>query len=263
MPTLILPPRFTNDTNLMRKAAIEVGWDVERLSGWRPPSELRYADPVLYGEPLFAAVVADTLGLSLIEPPFHWLTTLSHHWTRRRIQFTTLADARNERQRMFIKPADDKCFPARIYESGAELPTTKILPDETPVLISDPVHWGIEFRCFVLHRQLQTLSIYLRNGDLAQRNDGTWDSSAIEYKQAQHFISDLLADDNVAIPPAAVIDIGMIVDCGWAVIESNAAWGSGVYGCDPSLVLGVIRRACLVRDYVTPSDAKWVQVRST
>jgi hypothetical protein len=262
MPTLVLPPRFTEDTNLVRKAAIEAGWDVERLSGWQPPPELRNADPVLYGEPLFAAVVADTLGLSLIEPPFHWLTTLSDHWTCRQIRFTTLGDARNECHRMFIKPADDKCFPARVYESGSELPSTEILPDETPVLISEPVRWGVEFRCFVLRRELQTHSIYSRDGELAQREDGTWDSTATEHEQAQEFICDLLADHDVAIPPATVIDIGMIVDRGWAVVESNPAWGSGIYGCDPSLVLGVIRRTCLARDHLTPADAEWVPIRS-
>lgn len=263
MPTLVLPPRFTDDTNLVRKAAIVAGWDVERLSGWRPPPELRHADPVLYGEPLFAAVVADMLGLSLIEPPFHWLTTLSDHWTRRRIRFTTLAEARNERQCMFIKPADDKCFPARVYESGSELPTNDVLPDDTPVLVSEPVRWGVEFRCFVVDRQLQTHSIYSRDGDLAQLDDGTWDLTAIEHKQAQQFVSDLLADDDVVIPPATVVDVGIVVGQGWAVVESNPAWGSGIYGCDPSMVLGVIRRACLSRDHVTPNDSKWVPVRSS
>jgi hypothetical protein len=263
MPTLVLPPRFTDDTNLVRKAAIEAGWKVERLSGWRPPPELRRADPGLYGEPLFSAVVADALGLSLIEPPFNWLTTLPKKWTRRPVRFTTLANARCEPRRMFIKPADDKCFPARIYESGTELPTNDILPGETPVLISEPVRWGVEFRCFVRDRTLQTHSIYSREGELAQRDNGTWESTPSEHREAQEFISDLLTDDEVAIPPAAVIDIGVIVDRGWAVVESNPAWGSGIYGCDSAMVLDVIRRACLSRDRVTPEEAKWVPVRST
>ncbi len=110
MPTLVLPPRFTDDSNLLRKAAIEAGWEVERLSGWRPSPELRQVDPVLYGEPLFAAAVAGMLGLALIEPPFNWLTMLADPWTKRNIRFTTLASARNEIRPMFIKPADDKWF---------------------------------------------------------------------------------------------------------------------------------------------------------
>jgi hypothetical protein len=262
MPTLVLPPRFTDDTNLVRKAAIEAGWEVERLSGWRASPELRHSDPVLYGEPLFAAVVADALGLTLLEPPFNWLTTLSDSWTRRHIRFTTLADAKRESSRMFIKPADDKCFPARVYQSGLELPSIDVLPDQTPVLVSEPVRWGVEFRCFVMDRQLHTHSIYSRDGLLAQREDGSWDAANAENEQAERFIADFLADERVSIPPATVIDVGIIADRGWAVVESNPAWGSGIYGCEPKSVLSVIRRACVQRDRLNATDAEWVPVRT-
>ncbi len=94
MPTLVLPPRYTEDTNRVRKAAAEAGWGVERLQGWRAPDSLRDSGPVLYGEPLFAAVVADTLGLAMIEPPFDWLTTIPREWLRREVRFMTLAEAR-------------------------------------------------------------------------------------------------------------------------------------------------------------------------
>jgi len=61
MPTLVLPPRFTPDTIAVGHAAAAVGWEVERLPSWRAPEWLRGQDVVLYGEPLFAAVVADEL----------------------------------------------------------------------------------------------------------------------------------------------------------------------------------------------------------
>lgn len=32
---------------------------------------------------------------------------------------------------------------------------------------------------------------------------------------------------------------------GWAVVEQNAAWGSGIYGCDPEEVLEVLRFAAI------------------
>jgi hypothetical protein len=41
-----------------------MGWGVERLSSWRVPDWLKGQDVVLYGEPLFAAVVADELGVA-------------------------------------------------------------------------------------------------------------------------------------------------------------------------------------------------------
>jgi hypothetical protein len=40
-----------------------------------------------------------------------------------------------------------------------------------------------------------------------------------------------------------VVDVGVIPGRGWAAVELNACWASGVYGCDPAAVLGVLRQA--------------------
>ena len=42
---------------------------------------------------------------------------------------------------------------------------------------------------------------------------------------------------------ARTFDVRIIEDRGWAVVEQNAAWGSGIYGCDPEQVLEVLRVA--------------------
>ncbi len=60
----------------LRNAAIELGWNVERLRTWHPPDALVGRDVVPYGEPLFAAVVADSLQLALIEPQLSWMAEL-------------------------------------------------------------------------------------------------------------------------------------------------------------------------------------------
>lgn len=262
MPTLVLPPRYTEDTNRVRKAAMDADWDVERLSGWRAPDWLREKEPVLYGEPLFAAVVADSLGLALLEAPFDWLTTVPRELVRREIRFMTLGEARNE-GRAFFKPDDDKCFAARVYESGNELPDSSVLPDSTPVLVSEPVQWSIEFRCFVLQNQLMTLSPYLRDGQLCRAADGSWPASDDEVHAATEFIQQVLSDSRIEIPPAIVLDVGIIEGRGWAVIESNAAWGSGLYGCDATQVLDVIQRACMCKRDVSSAESKWLPVRTT
>jgi ATP-grasp domain, R2K clade family 2 len=57
------------------------------------------------------------------------------------------------------------------------------------------------------------------------------------------FVETILADDRIEIPAATVIDVGIIRGRGWAVVEQNAAWGSGLYGCDPLKVLEVLRSA--------------------
>ena len=58
MPTLVVPPRITPDTDAMLAAALAAGWDAERLVSWRVTAGLSQHDPVLYGEPLFADVVS-------------------------------------------------------------------------------------------------------------------------------------------------------------------------------------------------------------
>lgn len=263
MPTLILSPRFTDDANAMRKAAEVSGWNVERLSSWRAPEWLRTAEPVVYGEPLFAAVVADSLGLVLLEPPFPWLTTLPREFLRREVRFMTIAGARHIPARSFIKPADDKCFPARVYDSGAELLSMDWLADSTPVLASEPVQWSIEFRCFVLERRILSFSPYSRNGELCQDADGCWPCSDRERTSAYEFLAGVLDDSRVSLPPAVVVDVGEIKDSGWAVVESNPAWGSGIYGCDPIEVLRVLQRACMSQADVTEADRRWLPKRGT
>ncbi len=57
------------------------------------------------------------------------------------------------------------------------------------------------------------------------------------------FVGKILADDRIDLPRTAVLDVGVIAGRGWAVVEQNAAWGSGIYGCDPVQVLEVLRYA--------------------
>lgn len=260
MPTLVLPPRFTPDTIAVGQAALTAGWPVERLSSWRVPESLRGQDVTLYGEPLFAAVVADDLGLVLLEPPFDWLVTLPAEYRKRDIRLATLQQARRLRKPAFVKPADDKCFLAAVFPSGEQLPGEAVLPGQIAVLIAEPVRWTVEFRCFILERAVVTLSPYLRQGELAQSPEGNWQDDRTE--QARAFAAAVVADGSVALPPAIVMDVGVIEGHGWAVIEANAAWGSGIYGCDPADVLRVIRRACLPQDQVSAADRLWIIERS-
>ncbi len=107
MPLLLLPPRVTPDSQALQQAAVEMGWSIVRLENWRPPSRLREADLVLYGEPLFADIVAEPLGLALVEPTPDWLTLVPRRYLQRAIYYTTLTEARHSSKTLFIKPALD------------------------------------------------------------------------------------------------------------------------------------------------------------
>jgi ATP-grasp domain, R2K clade family 2 len=244
MPTLILTPRFTDDSQALWRAAGQLGWHVERLVSWRVPADLRtVAEPVLYLEALFGPILAEQFGLRLHEPAIDWLPRLPEEFRKRQISLMPLRAARQLVEPAFIKPPNDKSFPARVY-TGRELPEG--YDEESPVLVAEVVKWESEFRCFVLDRQPMTLSVYLRDGEL-QREQG-FASSAVELAEAEATVRSVLADPRVDVPRAAVLDVGVIAGRGWAVVEQNAAWGSGIYGCDPVRVLEVLRHAAVSVD---------------
>jgi hypothetical protein len=259
--TLILSPRYTPDSITLSGEASSTGWRVERLTSWRAPIHLKNSQPVIYGEPLFVAAVCEALSLAAFEPPFSWVADIPYHYRLREVEFTDLAKARTQNRPAFIKPADDKCFQAAVYNSGRDLPSPDALPDSTPVLISEPVSWAIEFRAFVLHRQVMTLSVYSRNGDLAQSPEGDWPASQLETATAFDFATRVISDSTICLPPSVVVDVGLIPDRGWAVVEANASWASGIYGCDPARVLQVLSAAFRPTSDLSQADSIWVPPR--
>ncbi len=203
------------------------------------PDELHaVAEPVLYLEALFGPTLAEQFSKRLLEPPIDWLPRLPRDYRLREIELMTLGEARTTVRPAFIKPPNDKSFPAAVY-TGATLPAE--YPDDMPVLVSEIVKWEKEFRCFILNRKLQTQSIYLREGQLQRENE--FESSEGEDAEVIAYVEALLADPRVELQRTAVLDVGIITGKGWAVIEQNSAWGSGIYGCDPKAVLGVLRFA--------------------
>ena len=255
MKSLILPPRFSPDSIALRGAAIEANWHVERLQSWRVSDSLKTEDVAIYGESLFCAVVADQLSLFLLEPPFQWLAEIPKEYRLRDVTFCNLAEAKGFREQAFFKPADDKCFAAKVYDNGASLPVPEVLPDDTPVLISEPVEWNAEFRFFVLNGEIQTFSPYSRNGELIQDVNGDWLASEEETEQAVSLCRGLLENFASSLPPSVVVDVGEIVGRGWAVVEANPCFASGIYGCDASKVLQVIERASVRK--LTAKDERW------
>jgi hypothetical protein len=254
MPTLLLPPRITEDSVKLWRATIAAHWDTLRLDHWIAPAGLDPAEIVIYGGYFIA--LAQDLGISLLVPPNDWLASLSHDLTKRNVRFMPLPDARKLPDRAFYKPADDKCFLAKVYSSGAELPPKGELPDDVPVLISEIVEWEIEFRCFILDGKVVALSPYLRNHQRLEIDDGSFPASDAELEQAEVFASHV-ASTQAASPPGVVIDVGIIKGKGWAVIEANQAWGSGIYGCDPAAVLPVLRRVCIPTKSLSDADRHW------
>ena len=172
MPTLVLSHRYSPDSNALFAAALAADWDVERLHSFRCPEGLAARDPVFYGETLLADAIAEELGIVLLEPTADWLPQLPERYRLRDVRLTTLAEALTVGERAFVKPTDEKCFPARVYANGASIAPDPVLPQDLPVLVSEPVVFEVEFRFFVLERSVSALSPYIRAGEIARNAAG-------------------------------------------------------------------------------------------
>lgn len=250
MPTLILSPRYSDDSITLRRAAISLGWDVMRLASWRPPEDFEPEEPVLFGEPLFNTVVAEQLGLAVVEPPEDFLVRLPEQYVKRRVRLTTAAEARTLPGPLFLKPPNRKTFPARVYGSGADLPE---MPEDDPVLASEPVEWAAESRFFIRERRVRAWSPYWLHGALARKDD-EWVVDHDMAEATKELVDGLLDEMSVELPVAFVLDAGVIRDRGPAIVEANEASGAGIYGCDPRDVLEVLRAATIRNEGVEGSQ---------
>lgn len=242
MTTLMLSPQASEDSQRLRAAALQLGWKVVRWSSWHKPPGLPEHDLCLYASPLFGERVSQLTGLQLAEPPDDWLTHLPEELLKRTVTLTTLEQARQREERLFYKPAAFKTFPAGVYQSGRELPGPEQADGDNPVLLSDVVHWESEFRFFLLDGHCLTGSVYYRNGQSGQVGT-SWPSEPEEYQQARKAAESAYSATSDRLPRSVVIDTGFIRDKGWAVIEANPSWGSGIYGSEPEQVLRVIAEA--------------------
>jgi hypothetical protein len=245
---LITQPRVGtsyNETLALHFAARELGWEVlPAPGGWRLDDDLikSGAKGIPYGSQTFCEVIAQQMNWTLKANPFDWLARIPRVYARRHIDFMTLGQAKKITERKFIKPADDKCFDAKVYEPG-EFKPHEIIADDYPVLVSDPVTFDLEYRFFVDGKRGRTWSNYICYDQIA--NPKFWDMVPYSEEAIDDFVDNLLYDlplDGVETLPS-VIDIGRIPGKGWAVIETNQAWASGLYGCDPMAALKVMAQA--------------------
>lgn len=240
MTTLIMSSRHSEDDQALWRAALGRGWSIVRARGITLP-EITNGEVVIYVEALYGPTIAKLIGCRLLDPPEDWLVMLPYEFKKREVRLTTLRQARELTHHCFIKPPNDKLFVAQVYDSGASLPLE--FDSEMAVLVADPVQWTVEYRCFCLDGRVRTLSPYVRSGVHARTTE--YFASNEELEAATEFAAKVLSVTRDFTPRAIVIDVGRIADVGWAVVEANAAWGSGIYGCDPDIVLDVIRHATI------------------
>jgi hypothetical protein len=250
VPTIVLSPRFHGDSQDMWRAAVTRGWDVHRAIRYRGPEN---ADECfVYGEIMFADMMAERLDLGLLDPPNDWLANLSKSWTLRTIEFCTAETLPSFDTRHFVKPANDKVFQYGVYENARDVPLRYVDP-KCPVLVSEVVAFDLEVRLYVLDGKILTSEYYRLVGDHEEQD---------VRDAANEFGAAVLERYGDQLPSAVVLDVGHIEEQGWAVVEANQAYASGIYGgADVNAVLDVCRRAAGQMSNVRESDRKFLRSR--
>jgi ATP-grasp domain, R2K clade family 2 len=221
-------------------------------------------DVLYYGATDRALEAADRFRLALLEPPFDLLARLPAEFRRRAVEFARFGDLGRLKAPTFVKPADalDKAFDAGVYANARDIRAPKGVDADSPVLLSEPVEWSAEYRCFVLDGEVAAWSPYISFGRPSWKPFGRGTRPAQAPAGVRAFCERLLRS-GVAFPPAFVVDVGPIDDRGWAVVEFNPVWSSGLLGADPGKVLEVLRRACRPAAGLGEADRRWVVNRPT
>src|SRR5262245_33225424 len=261
MPTLVLSTWSLPAARALADAAQRAGWTAYAFDEER--KRRARGKLVFYGGTDLALVVASRFHLRLLEPPFELLAKLPLEFRRRAVEYARFGDLGRLKVPTFVKPADalDKSFDAGIYPSVRDIRTSRSVDAQSPVLLAEPVEWSTEYRCFIKEGKIAAWSPYVSFGRPVWRPFGPKTLAAETPANLSSFCKRLFSQSGVWFPPAFVMDVGLIDDRGWAVVEFNPAWCSGVLGADPRQVLDVLERACQHERGLSLADRRWVQER--
>lgn len=230
-PTLLIAPWRTVSSEGVRLAAERRGLSTVVLDGYDIPDAV-VAEHVHAGFELATAAAA-RFDLGLLEATPTWLADLPLEFVRRRVDAMPIREAYAIRSPVFVKSPNDKQIHAMVYVDGGHLPGPDAVDGDTIVLVSDIAHFQNEYRLHLLDGDVVAMSRYAV---------GRFKAIAPPSTSALAAATSLATELSSTLPSAVVVDIGKTED-GWAVIESNPAWGSGAYQSDFDMVLAVILRS--------------------
>lgn len=262
MHTLVLSTWSLPASRALADAALESGWKAiafDDLANKKIRGKV-----VFYGGTDLALTVASRFRLALLEPSFDLLARLPLEFRLRAVQYGSFAELNRLKAPTFVKPADalKKTFDAGIYANSREIRTHHGVEPASPVLLAEPVEWSAEYRCFILDEQVAAWSPYISFGRPVWKPFARGTLAGQTPPSLQSFCERLFSRSGVSFPPAFVMDVGLIDERGWAVVEFNPAWCSGVLGADPRKVLAVLDRACQTERGLSGADRPWCLDRS-
>ena len=227
--TLVVPDKADIERDAVCQSWQTHGGSVFRIGRFWDPPALDRARVRVYGPDTFCLVLAQKLGLHLVSPADNLLAGLDAELLKRDLREMSLGEAIGLSYPQFVKPVTPKAFRATVYGSPADLEIEcRGLETATRVIVSEPVGIVAEARCFVLDASVATCAIY----------EG--DASVVEATAFGRKIASI-----VRLPNTCVVDVVLIRQRGWAVLEFNSTWGAGLNGCDPGCVVQCLAHATL------------------
>lgn len=158
---------------------------------------------------------------------------------------------------IFAKVAEAKveALPAQVWPNAAAFVSAALaarVPAASRIHVTTRlIDFRIEVRCFVLDGVVQTASTYLVDGRTEGWAVDAWCLDAAAFAQGQ--IS-ALGDQ----PDGWVLDVGLDTNGRWVVIETNPAFSSSPYDCDPVGVLLTLEAAANSTRWPWQPDP-WIQ----
>lgn len=260
MKTLVLSDFRLPDADSLQMGASKMNIKVVSLENWRRLEHRNISCLAFHGDVSTGKNLTAENKLFLLEPELDFLAKLAWDDVKRDLQISMLSDVRNFREPMFIKPIDpeDKdVFNAGVYTDGRDI---KVRSHKTDlmVMVSEPVDWRVEYRCFCTNHVVVDGTPYYRSGRIFRYGEGRWPVQQQEWSVVKRFVEDFLSRHSETLPPGVVVDVGFIENRGWAIIELNPAWCATLYGCDPEKVLIVLFQCCFGAHEKRGSVKRWI-----
>lgn len=235
----------------MWNAARKADWGIHRAINMAPPEN---SDCCVYGELSFCDIMAERCQLGLLDPndDFLFMLAATTDYVKRRVSVMKASQLRATRfiEKQFVKPVNDKVFQRGVYRFSGDVPL-RYVDDDCPCLVSEVVDFETEIRLYCLDGKVVTSASYMLIGDRAED---------VEISEAHDFGDEVLRVSSDWLPSAVVLDVGRITGRGWAVVEANQAYASGIYGgADTNAILDVIYRSAGPLTNVSESDKKFIR----
>jgi hypothetical protein len=212
---LLIPDKPDAERDALASVWEHHGGEVLRLGRFWDPPALDINCVRVYGGSALVLVLREELGLDLCTPADDLILSLSPEALKRSVEKHRFDDAERFQYPLFVKPVIPKLFAAHVYSNLVELRREcQGLGGDTAVFTSNTVSFEAEARTFILDGVVLDCALYEGNGNIQEAAAA-----------AAHFAR------SPFLPRTLVLDVGLIRDRGWVVIELNAAWGAGLNGC--------------------------------